>query len=544
MDQRESTARGTASAPLTRVILFVMLGVAVVAFAARVVPMPRTIDDAFITFRYSRNLVAGEGFVYNPGTRTLGTTTPLYTLLMAGISLVTGSEQYPWFALFVNALADAWTAALLAYLAYRMTARCTLSVVIGMIWAFNPESVTFAVGGMETSVSILWAVAAVVAYVERYDRWMAVFAALAILTRVDTLLWIGLIFLHQAFTHWRATAPAATGRAAGWLARIPWQTWVVFGVLLLPWYAFSLAYFGTLMSNSLHAKQVAYMVEPVQALSRFLQQVATPFSEHDTFGPLGVMVGVIAYPALAGVGIYYTVRRGSRLAPYAVYPVVYIAAFSVMNPLIFRWYVVPILPAYVLAVLLGLWALSDTLFARASQRVLVNVMVVAFGALFVFTTLNAWRWHPTHGPDRPAPKMAWHKIELEYRDVGLMLREDYGVNADTLVAAGDIGALGYYSHARILDTVGLVTPELLAYYPVPDSFWQPDANYAVPPGILLDYEPAFFVIMRGYIRGGLENDPAFNAQYVPVKQIATDYYGGAMIVFQRRHLSGADLERG
>lgn len=521
-----------------------MLGVALAAFAARVVPLPRTIDDAFITFRYSRNIVTGEGFVYNPGTRTLGTTTPLYTLLMAGISAVTGSEQYPWFALYVNALADACTAALLAYLAYRITARYMLSAFIGLIWAFNPESVTFAVGGMETSVGVLWAAAATVAYVEHRERWMVVFAALAILTRVDTVLWIGLIFLHQLLTQWRSTAPAVTGRASAWLARIPWQSWTVFGALLLPWYAFSLAYFGTLTSNSLHAKQVAYMVEPLQALSRFLQQVAIPFAEHHTYGPPGVMVGVIVYPALAGVGVYYTVRRVPRLTPYVLYPAVYIAVFSIMNPLMFRWYVAPITAPYMLAVLLGLWTLTDTIAARVNRRAVVQVIIGICGALFLFTTLNAWRVHPTHGPDRPAPKMAWHKIELEYRKVGLMLREDYGVTADTLVAAGDIGALGYYSHAWILDTVGLVTPELSSYYPVPDNYRQSGANYAVPPEMLLDYAPAFFVIMRGYIQGGLEDDPAFNTHYTLIKQIATDYYGGAMIVFQRRDLAEIEPDSG
>ena len=55
----------------------------VLALVARFLPGERTIDDAFITFRYSRNLLAGNGFVYNPGQRVQGTTTPLYTLLMA-----------------------------------------------------------------------------------------------------------------------------------------------------------------------------------------------------------------------------------------------------------------------------------------------------------------------------------------------------------------------------------------------------------------------------------------------------------------------------
>ncbi|MCC6188386.1 MAG: hypothetical protein IT318_05100, partial [Anaerolineales bacterium] len=46
------------------------------ALAARLLAGPRTIDDAFITFRYARNLLAGSGLVFNPGENVLGTTTP------------------------------------------------------------------------------------------------------------------------------------------------------------------------------------------------------------------------------------------------------------------------------------------------------------------------------------------------------------------------------------------------------------------------------------------------------------------------------------
>lgn len=53
------------------------------ALTARLTPGLRTLDDAYITYRYTRNILAGNGFVFNPGERELGTTTPLYTLLLA-----------------------------------------------------------------------------------------------------------------------------------------------------------------------------------------------------------------------------------------------------------------------------------------------------------------------------------------------------------------------------------------------------------------------------------------------------------------------------
>ena len=37
------------------------------ALFLRILPGERMVDDAYITFRYARNLVDGLGFVYNPG---------------------------------------------------------------------------------------------------------------------------------------------------------------------------------------------------------------------------------------------------------------------------------------------------------------------------------------------------------------------------------------------------------------------------------------------------------------------------------------------
>ena len=45
-----------------------------------------TYDDAYITYRYARNLASGHGLVYNLGQDFLGTTTPLYSLLLAGLN--------------------------------------------------------------------------------------------------------------------------------------------------------------------------------------------------------------------------------------------------------------------------------------------------------------------------------------------------------------------------------------------------------------------------------------------------------------------------
>ena len=522
--------RRPATAPSLRAFSVSLALIALLTIAARLVPGPRTIDDAFITFRYSRNIVEGHGFVYNPGMRTLGTTTPLFTVLMAGTGWLTGSDNYPWFALIASAAADATSAILLALLVRRLTGHAVPGAILGVLWAVSPASVTFAVGGMETSVAILWMVAAAYAYMVSRTGWMAFFAALGVLTRVDALIWVGPLFAHQLIMAWRSGA----GRGRTWL---PWRSWAIFIGTVAPWYLFSAAYFGTLLSRSLSAKRVAYVVDDLQALVRLLQHIATPFFEQKTLGVPGIAIGIVLYPALAAAGTLYAVKRQPRLLPFLLYPWLYVAVFSAMNPLIFRWYLTPLLPPYFVAIVLGVWGVAGAV-AEATRKPRLGLSVTGvLGALFMLLSLNAWVLHPDHGRDRPAPAMAWHKIELNYRRMAETLRRDFGISETTVVAAGDIGAVGYFSRAHILDTVGLVTPEMTAYYPLDESLLAEGANYAVPPALIMDHLPDYIVLMESFVRNGLARDPAFARLYSQVRFFATDYYGTGMILYQRRGLS-------
>src|SRR5262245_42468042 len=75
-----------AGAPLPREAHF-LVGLVAPAFAL-LVNMWRvrtfTVDDAYISFRYARNLAHGLGLVYNEGERIEGYTNFLWTVLLAG----------------------------------------------------------------------------------------------------------------------------------------------------------------------------------------------------------------------------------------------------------------------------------------------------------------------------------------------------------------------------------------------------------------------------------------------------------------------------
>jgi hypothetical protein len=67
------------------------------------------------------------------------------------------------------------------------------------------------------------------------------------------------------------------------------------------------------------------------------------------------------------------------------------------------------------------------------------------------------------------PLNVWSEREDLYYQAADFLRGK--VSKQDLVAASEIGALGYSCDCRILDTVGLVSPGLQDYYPLRQISW-------------------------------------------------------------------------
>ena len=121
-------------------LLVIALAIFILAFSARIIPGPRTIDDAYITYRYARNILAGLGFGYNPGEQVLGTTTPLYTLLLAFIGYFVDGPYapFPTIALVINAIADGLTCLILLDLGRRLG--YTLGgIAAALVWSVAPS---------------------------------------------------------------------------------------------------------------------------------------------------------------------------------------------------------------------------------------------------------------------------------------------------------------------------------------------------------------------------------------------------------------------
>ena len=303
--------------------------------------------------------------------------------------------------------------------------------------------------------------------------------------------------------------------------------------ILAPWLVFGTLYFGSPLTASIGAKSITYRLPPTANLIRLLQHYATPFFETEILPPVGVLVAFAIYCGLYLLGCLSAYRRNRRSWPLLAYPLVYYAIFAIANPLLFRWYLSPPMPFYILLILGGAWTFAQDLgkLGRRHADKAQYAVFALFAAGVLAFTLNGWELHPDHGPDRPAPKMAWFKLELLYRQAADIVLDN--AEPDDALCAGDIGVLGYHTRMTIIDTVGLITPESSQFYPADASIYV--INYAIPADLVLTQDPDYIVILEVYGRKGLLPDPRFQARYQLLERLETNIYGSeGMLIFERK----------
>ena len=352
-----------------------------------------------------------------------------------------------------------------------------------------------------------------------------------ILTRPDALIFLMPLLLQPAvFPNQRVIyQPRAI-----FLAAIP----------LILWTAFGFWYFGSPLPHSLAAKSVAYQLPANAAFIRLIQHYLTPFSEQYTFGSSILYGSLLVYPALFIIGAIAIYRKNSRSLALLIYPLTYFLTFAIVHPLIFRWYLTPPLPFYYLTILAGTESLLQRFIYKFKPEIpaisshhakmdftfVSNSIITFFLIIPIILSLKGWVIKPDHGNATPSPEMAWVKLEELYKRASTDILTVS--SPDAVVAAGDVGVLGYFTNRKILDTVGLNSPVSSTYYPLPKEDYV--INYAIPTRLILDQKPDLVVFLEAYGRNTLLRSQDFLSQYRKIKEYQTDLYGSnGLLLYQK-----------
>ena len=439
--------------------------------------LPAQTDDAFISYRYARNLVDGLGLVYNTGERVEGMTNLFWTLLVAaGLALGFEAKAVGHALGVASGAGVLWLTYLYARTG-RERLRCWVAGIAPWLVLSFLSFAYWTTSGMETPLFTALVTATLVAHARGRLAWATLAAFLASATRPDGVLVAGVVFGLHVLGSWRAER----WRALLWPA--------VYALLMLGLTLFRLAYYGSPVPNTFYAKVGG--VPPLHGV-------------YYALGFFAAGVWPLLFPAA------FALAREARWRAAAVYALVVTAYVVAVGGDAFPYsrFFVPLLPALAaMAVRGAALALERGRLAGGIAWACIAIVVGVnyFGlytwgvGLCVLVLALAWAVAAGWERRRPAPLptlVALLAVALQVggvypslegrvagasgrrtRAASLQHNHDYNERLERLalrrarllrerdgrtplVATGGIGAFGYYAGVPILDLFGLIDPEI------------------------------------------------------------------------------------
>ncbi len=391
------------------------------------------LDDAWIHQVYARNLAQRGEWSFNPGQPSGGSTSPLWSFLLAGGYLFQ-----------LNPLV--WSG-LLAGIALWITGCLVEGIVrawypdygnnipwVGLFFVLEWHLVWAAVSGMETAlyICLIMAVFFTLRPQNRHYGWAGALIGLCTWVRPDGITLLGPAFFILLFE--QGTMKQKTKNLIH----------VVIVVLLffIPYLFFNLKLAGSVWPSTFSAKQAEYQAS-----------AGLPFIERlwSLFLPFLAGGGVILLPGLAAA--ITRIWREKMVEPFAIFlwfsGILFLYALRLPVNYQHGRYMMPAMAAFFLV---GLWGMIAWVNHWPENKFTTLTGLFWKTCLATVTGVFLFLGCLTYKTDVAI-------IHTEMVQTALWIDEN--TPTDTRVAAHDIGALGYFSQREITDLAGLVNPDVI-----------------------------------------------------------------------------------
>jgi hypothetical protein len=423
-----------------RHLIWIILPVWLLACAAyllysyRLAGLGFPLDDAWIHQTYARSFGLNGMWTFTSGQPSAGSTSPLWTALISigyalrikplvwtyvlGLGIQAGlmAAGAVWFRNRNPGLKSSW-----------IWAAALLLLEWHLLWS--------ALSGMEILLiaALACLIFASMAGSNPHHVWLGVLVGTGVWIRPDALtlmipvIWILLV------------KPEGTK-----LDRLRELLWLLIGAALaiLPYLWFNYLLEGTYWPTTFYAKQAEYAVLREQPLlRRLVEQAAQPLTG----------IGILLLPgALWSTWRDARARAWSRLGP-AIWACSFLGAYALRLPATYQHgrYAMPVLPVLIVLGIEGSFKMYSGIRHRMRAGMLARVWVLSLGAIgLTFLVLGA----RAYGMDVAI-------IETEMVKTAKWIAGH--TDRDSLVAAHDIGAVGYFGNRQLLDLAGLISPQVI-----------------------------------------------------------------------------------
>jgi arabinofuranosyltransferase len=391
-------------------------------------------DDAFISFRYARNWVDGEGLVFNPGERVEGYTNFLWTALLAGAYLL--GADIPATAIVLCLACHVGALILITRLARGLAppGRPVLVSLAAVAFAASYLAASFATGGLETMFTTLLVLGALDRAHAGRPLAAGALGIAATMTHPDHAIFY--VALGGVLLFRRAPLRELLRYAAP------------FVLVYVPYFLWRWSYYGLLMPNTYYAKSGG----------------ESYFSQGGIYlAASGLGAGLLGVVPLAAYGAARRVRDLRAQFALAAVPLYLIYIAKVGGDFMLGRLLVPILPLLLLLAETGARVLVDERRWRWAAPALVAASLACVPTR-ILKPEEISRWHVTD--ERTFYRFSsLFPLEMEGRiphRVDVLRRYLAGRDPPPRYAAFVIGYLGWVTSWPIVDIFGLTDPVVAA----------------------------------------------------------------------------------
>lgn len=424
-------------------------------------------DDAFITYRYAKNLNNGLGLVYNGGEKVFGTSTPLYAVILAFVYKIANVFVHiDYHSLSQIISLFAFSGALIILIEITQVGIFE-SLAFFLLLLFSPINFNILFSGMETFTVLFF----LLIFLKNIDNKKAlIYLIIIFLLRLD----IGVIASVSFFSFYLFQLVLGKIDLKKLLRSM---VFVIFAVLIYAF--FTLLIFHTVIPQTIIAKTVIY------SHSGFSQSFTERVNNVIRMGfPIFVSLPMLLFGMFVGYSLMK--KRSTFGLQYFLFLILY-SFFQVgLIGVIQHWYL-PYLPF--------LLVLISTLYIK---NVFNKKSLILNSVLFIIIALGISSYMFLRNNRSNNPNKIYFesfKNDLYSDELFLIARM---IPKNSKVFCGDIGVIGFYSNTYIYDYAGLVTKKAVSFNKK-KKFYQDSQSYNISEEMILtqiDSEKPDIIVFR------------------------------------------------
>lgn len=393
------------------------------------------LDDSWIHQTYARNLIEYGGWYFVPGIPSTGSTSPLWTFFLIPGFIFKANFFYYWtFAL--SGIIFISSAVLFQKLFEKITKVSPNIPWAGFLFLLEWHLVWSVNSGMETILYIFVILIIFYYLITRKSNYLWVcwlLLGLVIFIRPDGVTLIGpYLMLNFIYVRRKETSAFKNG---------------IFGLMVVISIVFLYALFnhqiaGEFLPNTFFAKQAEYQVLYSKPL---ISRILDMFLVSLTGAGILLLPGFLYYFYVSISKKYWEI-----LSAYFWF-FGYLLIYAIRLPVTYQHgrYVIPTIPIFLLLSAVGTYFLLQGAL-KEKKLLIFGYKVAVTVILFIFFVL---------GGRALAEDVAI--IQTEMVDTAKWIHEN--LPASSVIAAHDIGALGFYANRQIVDLAGLISPEVIPF---------------------------------------------------------------------------------